>query len=124
MPEDLQSVKKYLSADLKEVHKDLDEAVQECKDDERIDEIEWMQQEIIYLQVQPIELQNQAEDLENRSRRKNIHVGSPHIRGGNESYVKALFSFILGETAPPTVKHDRLHSVDLPHQPPSHLQIS
>ncbi|KAJ1113174.1 hypothetical protein NDU88_001429 [Pleurodeles waltl] len=75
----LQTLKKDLSDDLKEVcHNpdDLEDRVSSLEDHKtsQDEEIEQLQQEIIRLQDQHPDLQANGEDLENRSWRNNIQI--------------------------------------------------
>ncbi|KAJ1104112.1 hypothetical protein NDU88_001527 [Pleurodeles waltl] len=75
--EDLQAIKKDLSADLREVRQNLEEVgdrlstLEDCKSG--WDEVlEWVQQEVLLLKEQHVELQAHAEDLENCFRWNNV----------------------------------------------------
>ncbi|KAJ1216233.1 hypothetical protein NDU88_003838 [Pleurodeles waltl] len=83
---------------------EVDERVASLEEHEnaRGEEVEQLQQEILWLQDQQIELQAHAEVLENRSRRNNIPIrGAP--TGAKEgdilSFVQALFLQTLGKPA-------------------------
>ncbi|KAJ1208549.1 hypothetical protein NDU88_003933 [Pleurodeles waltl] len=76
---DLQVVKKDLSADLREVRRNMEELgdrVSVVKDREsRPDKkVERQHQEVLHLQKQHIKLQTHAEDLEDCSQRNNIRI--------------------------------------------------
>ncbi|KAJ1142993.1 hypothetical protein NDU88_009305 [Pleurodeles waltl] len=77
--DDIQLVKRDLLQDLKVVRWELEEvgervATLEEHENAGGEEIEQLQQEMLWLQDQQIELQAHAEDLENRSRRSNIRI--------------------------------------------------
>ncbi|KAJ1217652.1 hypothetical protein NDU88_005245 [Pleurodeles waltl] len=127
--DDIQEVKRDLLQDLKVVCQELEEAGErvatlEKHENARGEEIEQLQQEIIWLQDQQIKLHVHAEDLENWSRRNNIQIrGAP--TGAEEEYVladaRAIFHQILGESLDREVCIDRVHRVRPPHVPPADI---
>ncbi|KAJ1126839.1 hypothetical protein NDU88_005245 [Pleurodeles waltl] len=104
--DDIQAVKKDLSQDLKVVCRELEEdgekvAALEEHENARVEEIEQLQQEIIWLQDQQIELQAHTEDLENWLRPNNTCIrGTP--TGAEEedilAYARVFFHQILRES--------------------------
>ncbi|KAJ1130842.1 hypothetical protein NDU88_009189 [Pleurodeles waltl] len=128
LKDDLHTVKRELSQDLKAGQKDLAEigdrvATLECTASGRDEELEKLQQEVICLKEQQVEEQAHTEDHGNRSRHNNIRVrGALTAAEGEDisSYINSLFAQFLGHTAP-EVQVDRAHRVGALHSSSPHL---
>ncbi|KAJ1162371.1 hypothetical protein NDU88_002839 [Pleurodeles waltl] len=109
--DDIQVVKRDLSADLKEVRRNLEEIGNRIS---AMEDREAGCQEVLHLKEQQIELQAHSEDLENCSSRKNKRIrGVPSCTEGTDlrEYVGVLFRHILGSSDNVAIQLDRVHRV-------------